>query len=78
MTNSQSHLILFIEAVLIRMHGMLAMVSSHVGVGITLLCGVRIWDVRDVRVACLGKILLAVLTPLKQNWMNILLKGGYR
>ena len=66
-TLSKSHLILFIEAVLIRMHGMLAMVSPHVGVGITLLCGVRIWDVRDVRVACLWKILLAVLTPLKQN-----------
>ena len=73
MTNSQSNLIIFIEAVLIRMHGMLAMVSSHVGVGITLLCGVRIWDVRDVRMACLGKVLLAVLTPLKQNWMNILI-----
>ena len=56
------------------MHGMLAMVSSHVGVGITLLCSVRIWDVRDVRVACLGKVLLAVLTPLKQNRMDILLK----
>ena len=72
-TISQSHLILFIEAVLILMHGMLAMVSSHVGVRITLLCGVRIWDVRDVRVACLGKILLAILTTLKQNRMYILL-----
>ena len=53
---------------------MLAMVSSHVGVGITLLCGVRIWDVRDVRVACLGKVLLAVLTPLKQKLDEYLLK----
>ena len=46
------------------MHGMLAMVSSHVGVGITLLCGIRIWDVRDVRVVGLLKVLVAGLTIL--------------